>query len=229
MNCFENGRLILKDRTLSYWLELFESALKCTQDGLGKALLYLRIAEIHYTGFESRTLLHSGYTIRAPDFKKAKDYFKKASEQNDCLWAQGKAFIYLAKMAYKGQGEVKNNSAALEFYKMALRHGFKSINNEAYIGMGKIYYEEKKYHKALKYFEKCAHEDGDQEAQAIAWCYLGQLYEQGHGVEEDASRASEYFYKVEDQTASEWDHTGMALFWTKSSKISSVRSSGVVL
>lgn len=129
------------------------------------------------------------------DYQQAFQLFEQAANNGE-----QEAFYYLGVMNLEGQGVPKNREAALYWLHKAVE-----IGDQRAIGkIGQLYLEDevlKDYRQALDIFNTAA-EQGHQTAQF----YLGKMYAQGLGVEQNYQTALEWLKKASHPQ----HHFGMA-------------------
>lgn len=119
------------------------------------------------------------------DYVKAYQLFQQAERQNE-----REAYYYLGIMNVYGQGIPKNREEALYWFNKAAETG----SNDAIAQMGRMYFEDNEmqdYDRALIIFNEAAGRGN-----LVAEFYLGLMYEQGLGVEQDYSIALAWFKKA---------------------------------
>ncbi|MGL4674900.1 MAG: tetratricopeptide repeat protein, partial [Wohlfahrtiimonas sp.] len=100
------------------------------------------------------------------------------------------ADYYLGIMNYHGQGTTKNREAALNWLNQAVEAG----NSNAVAKIGQIYFEDaemKDYDRALAIFNEAA-----KQGNLVAEFYLGLMYMEGLGVEQNYPTALSWFKKA---------------------------------
>ena len=119
------------------------------------------------------------------NYSEAYQLFQEAAENNET-----DAYYYLGTMNYYGQGVPKNREEALIW----LNKSVESDNSSAIATIGQIYFEDdgtKDYDKALAIFNEAA-----KQGNLIAEFYLGVMYAEGLGVEQNYSTAFMWFKKA---------------------------------
>ncbi len=119
------------------------------------------------------------------NYSEAYQSFLQAAKYNE----KG-ADYYLGIMNYHGQGTTKNREAALDWLNQAVEAG----NSNAVAKIGEIYFEDaemKDYDQAWIIFNEAA-----KQGNLIAEFYLGSMYAEGLGVEQNYPIALEWFKKA---------------------------------
>ena len=178
-----------------------------------KGFLTLKRLENHLDSDALRKLAYSylhGLGVSV-SIDKAKEYYEKSYELGDVLSGYNLALIYikeekymealeylsygvyqnhmkstslLADMYAKGVGVNKNIDIALNLYNKILATGDYKI----YDKIGRMYYQEKDYYQAFKYFSL-----GAKKLDPDALYHLGICYSKGEGVAQDIAKAIYYY------------------------------------
>ena len=122
--------------------------------------------------------MNANYSEAYQSFLQAAEYKEKGAD------------YYLGIMNYHGQGTAKNREEALKWLNQAVEAG----NSNAVAKIGQIYFEDaemKDYDRALAIFNEAA-----QQGNLIAEFYLGLMYAEGLGVEQNYLTASSWFKKA---------------------------------
>lgn len=126
---------------------------------------------------------------KTPDYENAYKHFKQAADAGDA-----DSLFMLGIMYYDGKYVEKDINAAKENYMKAIDAGSKN----APVNLGYIYFEEKDYGNARKYFE----DKGGWELNAFAAYKLGKMYFDdtldGGVIANDLAKAKKYMLKAEE-------------------------------
>ena len=131
-------------------------------------------------------LLCYDYNYPNHDYAKAKSYFEEAEDNQ---YAQ----IKLGDIYYLGDGVEADKKKAKELFQSAIDRGCV----EGYMSMGYVAYDEKDYTTAFEYFNK-ATEGTEQTFTADAMDWIGYFYKEGYEVEQDYTKAMEWYEKSAD-------------------------------
>ncbi len=142
---------------------------------------------------------HFGLGVHV-DARVAYAYYKKAAEQNESTTAKLRGSVGLGKMYYDGSLPV-HALGVLDYLKNAAAQEIeKIVQAKACIQLADIYlYRLNRPAEALPYLTKAAQQDDDLWSQAYAWQRLGQMYEEGRGLELNSERAVSYFKMAANQ------------------------------
>lgn len=162
-----------------------------------------------YAGEEMMGLIQDKIKERATakeEVERAIDLYDSAVESdwniafNICtLYSEtdGKAANLLGLMYHNGQGVIRNDKKAFEFYKkaedMKYRAAYYNLADAYYFGLG----VEQDYKMAAEYYKKCANEkdengEGDHDAEAA----YGRMLRLGLGVVKDLEQAKDYLLRA---------------------------------
>mgnify|MGYP001046983514 CR=1 FL=1 len=156
---------------------LFEKAIE-----LGSISAYYNIGRCYFWGYG--TLM---------DKKKAFEWILKAASQGKARdWYLKYAKYFLGWMYLDGIGTPVNDEEAFRYSREAVKEGSK----QAKLYLGRCYLEgrgtAKDFHLGKQLMEECAKETGMSKATR----YLGVIYDQGLGVDEDIAKAVSYYQKA---------------------------------
>lgn len=140
----------------------------------------------------------NGYGVKQ-DYAEAVKYFRLAADQGN-----SEALYMLGSCYENGYGVQKNEEEASNYYRLAAEKGhagaaekMKALDAdqaEAWFDLGKMYYDEQNYEKALKNFSLAADLKSSD-----AQYYLGLCYENGFGAVQDYAEAAKYYRLSADQ------------------------------
>lgn len=116
--------------------------------------------------------------------EKAVQYFEKAAMQGYV-----DAYLQLGWMYREGLGVPRDLEEAYKWYKKAAD----TNSSEGLFNIGGIYTRQKKYEKALEYYEKAA-----AQGHVYAQLHIGWIYQKGIGVPSDLTEAHKWYKKVAD-------------------------------
>lgn len=113
-------------------------------------------------------------------------WYEKAATEGEA----GKAFGELGIAYFFGRGsKAVDYDKARECFEKALKEG----EDEYLYPLGRIYYDEEQYDKAMKYYLQAA--ANDNEYQDLAEDDIGDMYRWGNGVKRDLRKATEWYKK----------------------------------
>lgn len=95
------------------------------------------------------------------------------------------SYINLGKVYYNSQYGVQDLQTSFDWFKKACLAG----SGEAYFFVGMLYYTKRNYTKAIMGFQKAV----EFNFTMLAYEKLGDMYQQGQGVEKDYNKAKEYY------------------------------------
>ncbi|MHC5226501.1 tetratricopeptide repeat protein [Ignatzschineria sp. LJL83] len=137
---------------------------------------------------QQQYLFSRNKNLQTEDYLKIYELFEKAAENGE-----EEAYYYLGIMNDAGEGVPQDREKALYWFHKSVDTG----NEEALARMGSIYLHDEEvqdYTKAREIFEKTVESERNETAEY----YLGRIYAEGLGVEQDYQQALEWFKKSAD-------------------------------
>ncbi len=167
----------------NYYLGLMYEMGYGADEDYDKALEYFeKGAEFgdHYSMFEIGNMYLLGYATGKSDYDTALEWFTKSAKL-------GNEFaMYDMGLILEGKGDYKN---AYKSYLMAAANNYDdAMTSIAYMYLNSMLSEEPDYESALKWLNKAAELGND-----YAMEKLGEMYYEGEGVEQDFSKAADYY------------------------------------
>ena len=130
--------------------------------------------------------MYAGGEGVAQDFDIANYWYEMAAFEGE----SAKAFGELGIAYYFGRGDKDvDYDKAREYFERALKEG----EEEYLYPLGRIYYDEEQYDKAMEYYLQAA--ANDNEYQSLAEDDIGDMYRNGNGVKRNLKKAIEWYKK----------------------------------
>ncbi len=144
------------------------------------------------------------YENEPQDYKKARSFFEKVSQQTANRILQARAWYFLGEIHFLGEGVEEDNARALEYYRDAANQEHDAYANaQACSRLAEIYYNgyvgPNDYHSAATWCEKALRQRVSKVARVEAAFYLAVISYCGHTGFKDFHRALELFMIVKNE------------------------------